>query len=218
MVKLTVTIKWLAHASFQIKTKSKSIYIDLEKGADPKEDADIVLATHSHFDHCDPDKINQVRSDKTVVIAPADCQSKVTKFNIPVKMEIVEAGQDLVFGNVKISTLPAYNIDKHFHPKDELWVGYLIKMNDVFIYHAGDTELIPEMKKFGHIDIAMLPIGNKFTMSIEEAMKVAKIINPRIVIPMHNHENNPNDLKELIEKHTNITCIALEMGDTFQFN
>ena len=93
--------------------------------------------------------------------------------------------------NVKISSLPAYNIDKPFHSKDENWVGYLIKINDILIYHAGDTDFIPEMQKltgYKQSDkkfVALIPIGGRFTMSVEEAVEAVKMIKPDIVIPMH---------------------------------
>ena len=106
-------------------------------------------------------------------------------------MIIAEIGQEIEFGSIKISVLPAYNLDKHFHPKDEGWLGYLIKINDVLIYHAGDTDVIPEMQTLtGHNQankklIALLPVGGRFTMNPEEAFEAAKIIKPFLAIPMH---------------------------------
>ena len=106
-------------------------------------------------------------------------------------MEIIQPSQEFVFKNVRITTLPAYNIDKPFHPKEEAWVGYLIKMNDVLIYHAGDTDLIPEMQTLtgfrheGQKLVALLPVGGRFTMNAEEAAESAKLIKPFIAIPMH---------------------------------
>jgi L-ascorbate metabolism protein UlaG (beta-lactamase superfamily) len=106
-------------------------------------------------------------------------------------MHVVEIGQEVDLGSIKISVLPAYNIDKHFHPQDEGWVGYLIKINGVLIYHAGDTDVIPEMQKltgYNQSDkefVALLPIGGRFTMSVEEAVEAAKIIKPTLAVPMH---------------------------------
>ncbi len=105
--------------------------------------------------------------------------------------EVVESGQELNFGEIKISVLPAYNIDKPFHQKEDGWVGYLIKMNEVIVYHAGDTDVIPEMQKLtgykqtGKEFVALLPVGGRFTMSVEEALEAAKLIRPSLVVPMH---------------------------------
>ncbi len=185
-----VELEWLGHAGFMIKN-SKVIYIDPFNIKEGSEKADLILLTHSHYDHCSIADINKIIQDGTKIIFPADCQSKIAKMKIPVKMVITEPGQELELGSIKISTLPAYNINKSFHPKDEGWIGYLIKLNDVLIYHAGDTDIIPEMQILtGHNQankklIALLPVGGRFTMNPEEAFEAAKIIKPSLVIPMH---------------------------------
>ena len=183
-----IELKWLGHSGFLIKN-SKVIYIDPYNIKDGNEKADLILITHSHYDHCSVADMNKIVKEGTRIVIPADCQSKIVKFNIPVHIEIVEPGQELEFGNVKLDILPAYNIDKSFHPKDEGWVGYLIKMQDVLIYHAGDTDVIPEMQKLtgysGKKFIALLPIGGRFTMTSEEAAEAAKLIKPSLAIPMH---------------------------------
>ena len=191
MVKIEdIEIKWLGHSGFLIQN-SKTIYIDPYNIKDGLPKADIILITHSHYDHCSFADLKKVAKEGTKIIMTADCQSSVTKFDIPIKMEIVEAGQELELGDVKIATIPAYNIGKHFHPKDEGWVGYIVKMNDVIVYHSGDCDIIPEMarltgfKQPGKTFVALLPIGGRFTMSAEEAAEAAKIIKPSIVIPMH---------------------------------
>lgn len=201
-----VEIKWLGHAGFLIKN-SRTIYIDPYNIKETDEKADIILLTHSHYDHCSVADIEKIIQNGTKIVATADCQSKITRFEIPIEMEIVEPGQEVDLGNIKISVLPAYNIDKHFHPKDEGWVGYLIKMNNVLIYHAGDTDVIPEMQKLtGHHQsnkefIALLPIGGRFTMSVEEAIEAAKMIQPTFVVPMHYGSiiGNKSDAEEFIE-------------------
>ena len=89
-------------------------------------------------------------------------------------------------------------------------------MNSKVIYHAGDTECIPEMQNLGLIDIALLPIGDKFTMSIDEAVEAAKMRNPKIVIPMHNHNSSPDEFKAKLEAKTNITAVPLRLGEMYQ--
>ncbi len=185
-----IEVKWLGHSGFLIMN-SKIIYIDPYNLKEDCEKADLILLTHSHYDHCSVADIKKIIKEGTKILMTADCQSKVARFKIPINMEIVEAGQEIDFGNIKVSVLPAYNLDKSFHPKEEGWVGYLIKFHDVLIYHAGDTDIIDEMKKltgYNHPDktfVALLPIGGRFTMSPEEAADAAKIIKPSVAIPMH---------------------------------
>jgi len=205
-----VEIRWLGHAGFLIKN-SRTIYIDPYNIKEDSEKADIILLTHSHYDHCSVADIEKVIQEGTRIIAPADCQSKITRFEIPIEMNVVEPGQELDLGDVKISVMPAYNTDKPFHPQDEGWVGYLIKMNDVLIYHAGDTDVIPEMQKLtGHKQsdkdfVTLLPIGGRFTMSVEEAVEAAKMIRPSLAVPMHyasiiGTEEDAQEFKELCEE------------------
>jgi len=185
-----IEIKWLGHSGFLIKNH-KIIYIDPYNIKDGSEKADIILITHSHYDHCSIADLNKIMKEGTKVLLTADSQSKITRFNLPIDIQVVEPNQELSFGDIKISTLPAYNIDKPFHPQGEGWVGYIIKINGIIIYHAGDTDFIPEMQKLtGHKQpekkfIALLPIGGKFTMNVEEAAEAVKLIQPTIAIPIH---------------------------------
>jgi L-ascorbate metabolism protein UlaG (beta-lactamase superfamily) len=161
-----------------------------------KKKADILLITHSHYDHCSHADLNKIIKPGTNIVVTADAQSKVIRFNIPVKVEIIEKGAEIGFpGNIKVLGFPAYNIDKNFHSKEEGWIGYLIKVNGLVVYHAGDTDLIPEMQKLtgfssgqtgeGKKLIALLPVGGRFTMNVEEAVEAAKLIKPWLAIPMH---------------------------------
>ena len=188
-----VDIKWLGHDGFLIKNldTKKNIYIDPYNIADSLEKADLILITHGHYDHCSVVDIEKIIKKGTRIIATADCQSKITKFDVPIQLEIVEPDQDLDFGNIKILTIPAYNTDKHFHPKDSHWVGYLIKMDSVVIYHTGDCDVMPEMQKLtgykhsGKEFVALLPVSGRFVMNPEEAAEAAKILKPTLAIPMH---------------------------------
>lgn len=197
-------IKWLGHAGFMIKN-SLTIYIDPYNIKEGMPKADIIMITHSHYDHCSLEDLNKIVQEKTKIICTADCQSKIAKFEIPVKLDLVEPDQELDLGTIRVSTLPAYNVDKDFHIKQSNWIGYLIKLNGVAIYHAGDTDLVPEMQKLtGHQEsnfIALLPIGGRFTMTAEEASESAKLIKPSIAIPMHYGSivGTEEDAKEFVE-------------------
>lgn len=185
-----IELKWLGHSGFLIRNH-RIIYIDPYNIKPDLDKADIILITHSHYDHCSIADIKNIVKKGTKILVTADSQSKITRMDVPIDIQIVEPNQELNFGELKISTLPAYNLDKQYHPKEEGWVGYVIKMNDVIIYHAGDTDLIPEMQKLtGHNQqdkkfIALLPIGGKFTMNAEEAAEAAKLIKPSLAIPIH---------------------------------
>ncbi len=187
-----VILDWLGYSSFRIKTlDNKVIYIDPYSLNGNPEKADLILITHSHPDHCSIADINKIVKPNSRIVITADCQSTIMRTVIPIKIEITEPGKEFDFGNIRISSISAYNKDKSFHPQDELWVGYVIKLDDVIVYHAGDTDVIPEMQKLtghkrnGSQFIALLPVGGRFTMNIEEALEAVKIIKPSLAIPMH---------------------------------
>ncbi len=185
-----INLEWLGHAGFLIKN-SRVIYIDPYNIKDGLPKADIVLITHSHYDHCSMEDLQKIVQDGTRIFIPADCQSKIVRFDLDIRMTILEPGQEINLNEVRICAFPAYNLDKSFHPKQEAWIGYLIKMDDLIIYHAGDTDKIEEMQKLtgykqpGKEFIALLPVGGRFTMNAEEAAEAAKVIKPTIAIPMH---------------------------------
>jgi L-ascorbate metabolism protein UlaG (beta-lactamase superfamily) len=126
----------------------------------------------------------------TIVVVSPDCQSKITKLE-DVNMQVMELGDEITLDNVKIQTVPAYNKEKDFHPKSEGWFGYIIKFENVIIYHSGDTDNIPEMEKLtgygkqGNEFIALLPVGGNYTMNAVEASEAALMIKPSLAIPMH---------------------------------
>jgi L-ascorbate metabolism protein UlaG (beta-lactamase superfamily) len=189
MIYRSIDLRWLGHSGFKIRAANrKVIYIDPYKISDNNEVADFIFITHSHYDHCSIEDIKKIASDGTVIICPADVSSKMSHINRKLDIRIAEIGEttDLIENGLKFWAVPAYNINKTAHSKDEDWVGYIIQVDDVLIYHAGDTDFIPEMKQIRNIDIALLPIGGaNFTMNAGEAAKAAGVIKPKIVIPMH---------------------------------
>lgn len=210
---MIVSIKWLAHASFQITAEGKIIYIDLEEYGEASEKADLILVTHSHTDHCDPEKIGKLRKDGTVIIAPADCASK-----IGVNVKTLKPGEEATVGNVRVRTVHAYNTKRFrspgnpFHPKG-YGVGYLITVGGKTIYHAGDTDFIPEMREVGPVDVALLPSGDTYTMNNVEAAEAAVAINPKIAVPMHRLSTNPEDFKKRVEGRSSIKVVVLQEGE-----
>jgi len=177
-----IELKWLGHSAFLISNE-KRIYIDPYNIPQAEPKADIILITHSHYDHCSIADIQKIIRNGTIILVPADCQSKITKLE-NVEMQIAEIGDEIKVGNIVIDAVPAYNINKQFHQKQEGWLGYVVKMNNVIIYHAGDTDLIPEMNHI-EADIALLPVSGKYVMDAEEAANAANLIRPEVAIPMH---------------------------------
>ncbi|HOL50510.1 MAG TPA: MBL fold metallo-hydrolase, partial [bacterium] len=142
--------------------------------------ADAILITHSHYDHCSIEDINKIVTDTTVVIGSPDSLAQVKKGN----KKTLSPGGEIDLGWVKINGVPAYNINKNFHPKSNNWLGFVIKFKDGSIYIAGDTDFIPEMKNI-KVDIAIVPVGGTYTMNAEEAAKAIDTIKPKIAIPIH---------------------------------
>ncbi|MBW2981767.1 MBL fold metallo-hydrolase [Candidatus Woesearchaeota archaeon] len=173
-----VKIKWLGHAGFKIK-KKKVVYID-PYHIDETEEADLILITHEHYDHCSPDDIKKIIKEDTVTIGPKSAIMKLEHGNT----FIIKPGDRKEFDDIIIDVIPAYNIGKKFHPKEKGGVGYIITIDGKKIYHAGDTDLIPEMEKLV-VDVALLPVGGEYTMNAEEAASAANKIKPKIAVPMH---------------------------------
>jgi len=171
-------IKWLGHSSVLIEKEGECIYVDpwkIKRG----EKGDLILITHSHFDHCSPDDIEKVKKDETVIIGPSDAVAKVKGNTREIK-----PGEEIDLEWIKIRAVPSYNINKNFHPKSNNWVGYIIQFSNQSIYIAGDTDFIPEMRGL-EVDIAILPVGGTYTMNAEEAAEAVNNMKVRIVIPIH---------------------------------
>ena len=167
------------HSSIKI-TKGIIIYIDPFRINEEKHDADLILITHDHYDHYSPEDINKIIKEDTIIIAPKTVKELNNKENII----FVEPNKTYNIKGYKIVTVPAYNINKHFHPKENNWVGYIIEMEDLKYYIAGDTDITPENKQV-ECDVALIPIGGTYTMDYKEASELINIIKPKIAIPTH---------------------------------
>jgi len=175
-------LKWIGHAAFIIEGE-KRIYIDPFKLSKSFGDADIVFITHSHFDHLSVDDIKKVATKETIIVAPTEAKSKLASFNT----FLAEPMKKYNLEGVEFETVHAYNVKKerlNFHPKQNNWLGYIINAEGKRIYHAGDTDFIEEMKSI-KCDLALLPIGGTYTMSVEEAIEATKAIDARYFAPMH---------------------------------
>ncbi len=187
-----IDIHWLGHDSFLIKSKEKVIYIDpfkLSRSDLPK--ADIIITTHEHFDHCNPDSINLISTDETALIGSTNCLA-IFDEKVQHKKSFLELkpGETVEVDGIQIKAYPAYNINKfrepgkHFHPKEAGHIGPLLNIDGTKIFHTGDADNIPEFKDIKP-DIAMVPVSGTYVMTVEEAVEAAKIIDADITIPMH---------------------------------
>ena len=201
-----IHINWLWHSSFLIKASFGKIYIDPFKipdsyAEDIDKEAEVIFITHSHYDHCSIEDIKKIVKHGTIIICPADVSSKFSKIDKKLDIKIAEPGTTMEFfdSDLRFWTIPAYNNSGRFHSREDEWNGYVIQADGVKIYHAGDCDLINEMKTLLNmaVDIALLPVGGTFTMNAGEAAKAASIIKPRLAIPMHwGTIQNTGDKKE----------------------
>jgi len=174
-------ITWLGHSAFKL-TGEKIVYIDPFQLQGSLEKADILLITHSHYDHCSLQDIQKITTSDTNIFITPDCQSKLR--DVKGKIKLVEPNKKYSVNGILIETVPAYNINKNFHPKENEWVGYIVTINNKRIYHAGDTDLIPEMKNI-KCDIALVPVSGTYVMDAREAAELVNIIKPKLAIPAH---------------------------------
>ncbi len=170
-------IEWLGHAGFLIRHNNKNIYIDPFKISMASPQADYILITHDHFDHLSEEDIEKIKSENTIVVIPKSSK----RFS---NSKTISAGEEIKLDDFTLTATPAYNINKPFHPKDNGWVGYLLALGDKTVYHAGDTDRIPEMKEIT-ADIALLPVSGVYVMNPQEAALAAGDVKAKTAIPMH---------------------------------
>ncbi len=207
-------LKWLGHASFKITLGHKVIYIDPYAGDDYSDKAEIILVSHGHYDHSSMEKISQARVDDTIILT--------TKDNVAaIGGESFSPGDSKKVGDITITAIPAYNLRKPFHEKENPGLGFIIRFDSKSIYHAADTDIIPEMEGLKPT-VALLPVGGTYTMNAKEAAIAAEKIKPKLVIPMHYGSgivgkiDDAELFKELIEVHPDIKVRILEEGEEIE--
>lgn len=183
-----VKVTWLGHDGFRIQN-GQVLYIDpykIEAGG-PK--ADIVLVSHEHGDHCSVEDLKKITGPNTIIVAHNQSKNELAKVRSK-EVKIIKAGDKVTVGDFAIETVPAYNVNKFrepgkpFHPKEDGKLGFIVTVKGTRIYHAGDTDHIPEMKSI-RTDIALLPVSGTYVMTAQEAAEAAASINPKVAIPMH---------------------------------
>lgn len=236
---MAIKIKWFPPSWIQLRIGNTILYVDpaylrtnftdcpsrieFSNWPDPidglpeeLETGDIVLITHHHKDHCKAVTVNRLLKTNALIVAPKSCRKELGDC-----IEVVAPGDNLVLGDISIDVIDAYNLQKGetsklMHKKGS-GVGYLISAEEKTLYHAGDSDFIPEMRSLPAIDVAFLPIGGRgFTMDFDDAIRAAMSINPKMVVPMHRFKEDARKFKEGLEDISSIRVIPLNTGELFE--
>jgi L-ascorbate metabolism protein UlaG (beta-lactamase superfamily) len=205
---------WFRQSSYLWKGDALTVAIDpwnVESDTPP----DLILITHAHFDHFQPDEIVRLSGDGTKVVAPRSFAA-----DVPGDVTPVVPGDEVEVAGVKIRAVPAYNIAEErleMHPKANGWVGYVFELDGVTYYHAGDTDHVPELESL-RTDVAFVPIGGTYTMDPSEAAGLVKVMEPKLAVPMHYGfvVGEPKDADRFAEEAAPIEVRTLEPANPFE--
>lgn len=177
-------IEVLCHSCLKI-SKDKVIYIDPFKIDKNYNDADIIFITHDHYDHYSEEDIDKVRKSNTVIVAPEELLTKLLKIGFEEDYIVTVGPEDsYMVEGIRFETVPAYNTNKSYHPKEKRWIAYIIEIKGVRYYIAGDTDITEENKNV-KCDVAFVPVGGTYTMDFKEAAFLINSIRPQIAVPTH---------------------------------
>lgn len=179
-------VRWYGHDGFVITAQDgRAIWFDPYRLPPLAPKADVIFVSHEHFDHCSPEDIEKVKKDSTVIIGPAEVAAALKE-----KVTVVKPGDQTVAAGLSVAVTPAYNVNKWrepnvaFHPPADGKVGYVVAIDGLRYYHAGDTDHIPEMASI-KTDVAFLPVSGVYVMTAAEAVEAAATIKPQVAVPMH---------------------------------
>ena len=199
----TVKIHALVHASMRIEYEGKEIQIDpvaqlgektIDYTAMPK--ADYIFVTHEHHDHLDEKAIGMLTKENTQLITNPRCAEMLGYGTVMANGDILQLADDIT-----VEAVPAYNITEghqQFHPKGRD-NGFILTLDGLRIYIAGDTADIPEMVNIHDIDIAFLPCNQPYTMTVDQLVKVAKTIKPKVLFPYHYSQTDVSNIPSLLK-------------------
>ena len=199
----TLTFHALMHACIRIEFDGKEIEIDpvgklgnrnVDYASFPK--ADYIFVTHEHGDHFDKEAIKLLSAESTVLIANGRCANMLGYGKAMKNGDKAEVASDFT-----VEAVPAYNTTEghlQFHPKGRD-NGYIMTIDGLRIYIAGDTEDIPEMENIKDIDVAFLPCNQPYTMTTDQLVKAARVIKPKVLFPYHYGQTDVTTLSEQLK-------------------
>jgi len=176
---MSAEICWIHHASFRLAAGEAVVYIDPWKLPSTAADATVVFVSHDHYDHCSPPDVAKVATSETRILAPPDAAAKFPG------AQPISPGEQATLGEVTFEAVPAYNVDKAFHPKANHWLGAVISLGGVRVYYAGDSDRIPEMSGLDAVDVALLPVGGTYTMDARQAAEACADVGCKLAVPYH---------------------------------
>ncbi|MBO8138318.1 MAG: metal-dependent hydrolase [Desulfotomaculum sp.] len=228
-------ITFLGHAGFILEGTSTKVVIDPFITGNPTAKADVkniqadyILVTHGHGDHLG-DAVKIARQNDSMVVSVFEVANYCMRKGV--KAHPMHIGGSHNFGDIKIKLTQALHgssIGGESGPAEYLGnpCGFIVELDGIKIYHAGDTGLFGDMELIGrlnNLDAALLPIGDNFTMGIDDAVEAVKMLNPRIVIPMHYNtfpliEQDPEDFKQKVDSTNSAKVIILNPGEEYHIS
>jgi L-ascorbate metabolism protein UlaG (beta-lactamase superfamily) len=175
-------ITWFRQSALRWQDGERTVYIDPWGTPEDAPPADVILITHAHGDHLQPDEIARLCTASTKLVAPHDVAKELSGDVTP-----VAPGESHEVGGLRFTTVPAYNTAEErleMHPKANRWVGYVLELGGNAYYHAGDTDHAPELDDV-KTDVAFVPIGGTYTMEADEAAGLVRSIGPKLAVPFH---------------------------------
>ncbi len=171
-------VKWFGHDAIYIDGSVKIFFDPYELPPSPPK-ADIILISHEHFDHCSPQDVAKVQHKDSIIVTDKKSSEKLSG-----NIKVVKPGDNIEVKGVKIEVYPAYNVNKQFHPKTAGMLSFVVELDGIRFYHAGDSDFMPEMETI-KTDVAFLPVSGTYVMTAEEAVKAAKAMKPKVAVPIH---------------------------------
>ena len=191
------------HSSIRIAS-DKVIYFDPFQIEEESHDADIIFITHDHYDHFSVEDIRKVEKEDTVYVIPECMYNLLGGENV----FVVQPKEKTVVEGLDVYAVPSYNLNKPFHPLDKGYVGYLVRIEDKVVYVAGDCDMNEDNRKI-RCDIALIPVGGKYTMDYRQAAELVNHIRPETAIPTHygsivGEKDSGERFKELVDKQIKV--------------
>jgi L-ascorbate metabolism protein UlaG (beta-lactamase superfamily) len=175
-------ITWFRQSALLWQDGEQRIYVDPWGTPEDAAPADVILITHAHGDHLQPDEIARLSTPSTKLVAPHDVAKELSGDVTP-----VAPGESHEVGGLRFTTVPAYNTAEErleMHPKANRWVGYILELGGSAYYHAGDTDHVAELEDV-KTDVAFVPVGGTYTMDVDEAAGFVKAFAPKLAVPFH---------------------------------